>query len=118
MISVFDTFKGTEFGLYPTDYLIGVADTRAEAELTLEELVSAGFPKDALVALHGEQGAEGIDPAGERHGWLIEIWRTMQSMTVEGKLFGRYAVRATSLARSTLLRHGWNIPSARMRHCP
>jgi uncharacterized protein (TIGR02246 family) len=66
-----------DFIPYPTNRVVGtVADAKA-ARATIDALLQAGFAREDIDILHGEAGAQRLDPEGIEHGFLAQFQRTL-----------------------------------------
>jgi uncharacterized protein (TIGR02246 family) len=66
-----------DFIPYPTNRVVGtVADAKA-ARATIDALLQAGFAREDIDILHGEAGAQRLDPDGIEHGFLAQFQRTL-----------------------------------------
>src|SRR6187402_3983737 len=66
-----------DFIPYPTNRVVGtVADAKA-ARATIDALLQAGFAREDIEILHGEAGAQRLDPEGVEHGFLAQFQRTL-----------------------------------------
>ena len=77
---------GSDLIAYPTNKVIGIIDKAQDAEAAVHDLRRAGFTRDKIRVLTGEQGAHRIDPTGDRHGLLAQILRSTQ------RVLGRYEI--------------------------
>ena len=67
--------KPTERGFipYPTNRVVGTIADAEHAEAAVEALVEAGFDRQSIDVLHGEEDLSRLDPKGAEHGvieWL------------------------------------------------
>ena len=66
-----------DFIPYPTNRVVGtVADAKA-ARAAIDALLQAGFAREDIDLLHGEAGAQRLDPEGIEHGFLAQFQRTL-----------------------------------------
>ena len=66
-----------DFIPYPMNRVVGtVADARA-AHAAIDALLQAGFGRGDIDLLHGETGAQRLDPEGVEHGFLAQFQRTL-----------------------------------------
>jgi hypothetical protein len=70
--------------------VIGILSTPEELHAAVTELNNAGFQKEQVQVLCGEKGSERLDVAGERHGFLAKVYRTVEKMGVESKDLSEY----------------------------
>jgi hypothetical protein len=75
---------------YPARKVIGVADTPAELERTLELLEQAGFSRDAIMIFSGDEGIRCVDPRGVHHGLIGRLTRVVQALGDEREHLERY----------------------------
>ena len=66
------------FITYPTDRLLGVADTRANADAAVANLTDAGFWKDDIAVIASADAAEGLKRLGPKRGPLAPLLRWVQ----------------------------------------
>lgn len=78
---------------YPTHCVVGVVDDEAGAAEAVKALAAAKFPNQVAI-LRGVEGAEEIDPSGEKHGILARLIRLLQFTTMDGEQAERYASEA------------------------
>ena len=72
-----DTETVGDFIPYPTNRVVGtVADART-ARAAIDALLQAGFHREELDILHGEAGAQRLDPEGVEHGFFAQFQRTL-----------------------------------------
>ena len=69
-----------DFLTYPTNKVLGILNTPQELHGAVTKLNSAGFEKERVQVLCGEKGAERLDVAGERHGFLAKVYRTVEKI--------------------------------------
>lgn len=69
--------KGWLLG-YPTDHLMGVLPSPADADAAIAGLAQAGFAPDAIRVLVGEDAALRIDGRGTHHGLVARLYRLVQ----------------------------------------
>ena len=66
-----------DFIPYPMNRVVGtVADAKA-ARAAIDALLQAGFARQDIDLLHGEAGAQRLDPEGTEHGFLAQFQRTL-----------------------------------------
>jgi hypothetical protein len=75
---------------YPARKVIGVADTPAELERTLELLEQAGFSRDVIMIFSGDEGIRCVDPRGVHHGLIGRLTRVVQALGDEREHLERY----------------------------
>lgn len=66
------------FITYPTDRLLGVADTRAAADAAVAALKAAGFWEDDIAVVSPADAEEGLKRLGPRRGPLAPLFRLVQ----------------------------------------
>lgn len=66
-----------EFIPYPTNRVVGTVPDAAGARAVVEALLQAGFDRQDIDIVHGEAGADRLDPTGAAHGWLAQFQRTL-----------------------------------------
>ena len=65
------------FIAYPTNRVAGTISDRDEAKKAVENLVAAGFDREAIDVLHGEQDLHRLDPSGDEHGIFAKLQRSL-----------------------------------------
>ena len=71
---------GTErrdFIAYPTNRVVGTVGDARQAEAAIDALLRAGFDRQHIDILHGEQDLHRLDPTGAAHGFLAQFHRTL-----------------------------------------
>jgi uncharacterized protein (TIGR02246 family) len=66
-----------EFILYPTNRVLGTIGDAAKAGEAIDALIRAGFDRQDIDLLHGEEDLHRLDPTGEQHGFLGQFQRTL-----------------------------------------
>ena len=66
-----------DFIAYPTNRVAGTIDDAAAARRAVEALTAAGFARDAIDVLHGEQDLHRLDPSGGEHGVFAQLQRAL-----------------------------------------
>ena len=66
-----------EFIAYPTNRVVGTVSDAASAQAVINALLQAGFASQDIDILHGEGGADRLDPTGAAHGLLAQFQRTL-----------------------------------------
>ena len=80
---------------YPTDHLMGVLPSPADADAAVAELTAAGFDADAIHVLVGEDAALRIDGRGTHHGLVARLYRLVQFTQMDqAPDFRRYELEA------------------------
>ena len=62
---------------YPTNRVAGTIAEAEQASLAVESLVRAGFDREAIDVLHGEQDLRRLDPSGGEHGVFAKLQRSL-----------------------------------------
>lgn len=62
---------------YPTNRVVGTVADSAKAGEAIAALLQAGFHREDLDILHGEEDLHRLDPTGEEHGFLAQVQRTV-----------------------------------------
>ena len=70
------------FIAYPTNRVAGTITDADEAKKAVEDLVAAGFDREAIDILHGEQDLRRLDPFGGEHGLFAKLQRSLISGAV------------------------------------
>lgn len=95
---------------YPTNRVAGTISDATHASRAVDRLVEAGFDRDAIDVLHGEQDLHRLDPSGGEHGVFAKLQRSLirgavgsefKRLThhVEDVQAGRYVVMVLALDR-------------------
>ena len=71
------------FSAYPTNYLLAVADTPAQAASAAAALAGAGFPAADVVVIAGPDEGEKLERPGRKKGPLSGIVRLMRFVTMD-----------------------------------
>jgi hypothetical protein len=66
-----------DFIAYPTNRVVGTITDAAAARRAVAALTAAGFARDTIDVLHGEQDLERLDPSGTAHGVFAQLQRAM-----------------------------------------
>jgi ketosteroid isomerase-like protein len=69
--------RDDEFIPYPTNRVVGTLDDASSTRAAIEELSRAGFVRDDIDVLHGEDDLRRLDPTGSEHGFLARFQRTL-----------------------------------------
>lgn len=110
--------------LYPTNRVVGTVSDAGNAKAAIDALLQAGFDRQDIDILHGEEDLHRLDATGADHGFLAQFQRTV-SRTFELEEFkhlthhvedvraGRYLIMVLAkqraqriLAAEILNRHG------------
>lgn len=62
---------------YPTNRVVGTIADAAHADAAVAALVKAGFERQSIDALSGDEGLSRLDPAGTEHGVLERLQRSL-----------------------------------------
>lgn len=107
---------------FPTNRVVGTVSDADKAKDAIDALLRAGFNRDDIDILHGEDDLHRLDPTGTEHGFLAQFHRTMlrtldleefKHLThhVEDVRAGRYVImvltrrRAQRIVASDILHH-------------
>ena len=71
------TKEGSDFIPYPTNRVVGTVNDANTAHTAINALLQAGFDRQAIDIVHGEEGLHRLDPTGEEHGFLAQFQRTL-----------------------------------------
>lgn len=71
------TSKDSDFIPYPTNRVVGTIDDAKSARAAIEALLEAGFERDDIDVLHGQDDLSRLDPSGEEHGFLAQFQRAV-----------------------------------------
>ena len=66
-----------DFIPYPTNRVVGTIGDAARATAAIDALLAAGFPRETIDILHGEEDLHRLDPTGVHHGFLAQFQRTL-----------------------------------------
>ena len=66
-----------DFIAYPTNRVVGTITETAAARRAVDALTAAGFARDAIDVLHGEQDLHRLDPSGAEHGVFAQLQRAL-----------------------------------------
>ena len=64
---------------YPTNRVVGTVGDAAKAGAAIDALLRAGFDRQDIDILHGEEDLHRLDPTGVEHGFLAQFHRTLIS---------------------------------------
>jgi uncharacterized protein (TIGR02246 family) len=62
---------------YPTNRVVGTVGDSVKARAAIEALLRAGFDRQHIDILHGEEDLQRLDPTGAEHGFLAQFQRTL-----------------------------------------
>jgi uncharacterized protein (TIGR02246 family) len=62
---------------YPTNRVVGTIADAAQAHAAVEALVTAGFDRQSIDVLHGQDDLSRLDPTGAEHGLLERLQRAL-----------------------------------------
>jgi uncharacterized protein (TIGR02246 family) len=65
------------FIAYPTNRVVGTISDAGKARAAIEALLQAGFDRENVDILHGEEDLHRLDPTGAEHGFLAQFQRTL-----------------------------------------
>ncbi|MGE4570001.1 MAG: hypothetical protein AAEF72_01530 [Gammaproteobacteria bacterium] len=68
------------FYAYPTHRVVGVVDTKNEADVVVSELIDAGFDDSQIDESIGDDGLAFLDPVGDKHGLWTKLIRKWQHL--------------------------------------
>ena len=66
-----------DFIPYPANRVVGTGADAKNAHAAIDASLQAGFDRQALDILHGEDAMQRLDPEGEEHGFLAQFQRTL-----------------------------------------
>jgi hypothetical protein len=69
--------SAADFIAYPTNRVVGTVTDVDAARAAVDALAGAGFARDAIDVLHGEQDLHRLDPSGEEHGVFARLQRAL-----------------------------------------
>jgi hypothetical protein len=72
-----ETTTAGAFIAYPTNRVAGTITDAAAAKKAVEDLVAAGFDREVIDVLHGEQDLRRLDPSGGEHGLFAKLQRSL-----------------------------------------
>jgi uncharacterized protein (TIGR02246 family) len=72
-----NTTNRNDFIPYPTNRVVGTVANAIDARAAINALLQAGFAEHDIDILHGEAGAQRLDPEGVEHGFLARFQRTL-----------------------------------------
>jgi uncharacterized protein (TIGR02246 family) len=62
---------------YPTNRVVGTVGDAGKAQAAIDALLRAGFDREDIDILHGEEDLQRLDPTGGGHGFLAQFQRTL-----------------------------------------
>src|SRR6187397_597439 len=62
---------------YPTNRVVGTIADAEQAGAAVEELVEAGFDRQSIDVLHGDEDLNRLDPTGAGHGVIERLQRAL-----------------------------------------
>lgn len=62
---------------YPTNRVVGTIEDAEHADAAVKALVEAGFDRQSIDVLHGDEDLSRLDPTGAKHGWLARLQRAL-----------------------------------------
>ncbi len=69
----------SDFIRYPTNRVVGTVADGDKAGAVIDALLRAGFNREDIDILHGEEDLHRLDPTGAEHGFLAQFHRTLIS---------------------------------------
>jgi uncharacterized protein (TIGR02246 family) len=71
--------NATERGFirYPTNRVVGTIAEKEHADAAVQALMKAGFDRESIDVVHGEEGLSRLDPTGAEHGVLERLQRAL-----------------------------------------
>jgi uncharacterized protein (TIGR02246 family) len=63
--------------IYPTNHVVGTVGDAGKARAAIDALLQAGFGREDIDVLHGEEDLKRLDPAGADHGFLAQFQRRL-----------------------------------------
>jgi uncharacterized protein (TIGR02246 family) len=66
-----------DFIRYPTNRVVGTIADAKNAPAAINALLHAGFDRQHIDILHGDEDVRRLDPTGEEHGFLAQFQRTL-----------------------------------------
>jgi uncharacterized protein (TIGR02246 family) len=65
-----------DFIAYPTNRVVGTLADAVKAQAAVDALLQAGFDRQHIEVLHGDEGLHRLDPTGSEHGFFAHVQRT------------------------------------------
>jgi uncharacterized protein (TIGR02246 family) len=69
------SIERADFIAYPTNRVVGTVSDAAKAQAAIDALLQAGFDRQQIDLLHGEEALHRLDPTGAEHGFLAQFHR-------------------------------------------
>ena len=69
--------QSQDFIPYPTNRVVGTVTDARRAHAAIDALLRAGFDRQDIDILHGDEDIGRLDPTGEKHGFLAQFQRTL-----------------------------------------
>ena len=66
-----------DFIRHPTNRVVGTVGEAGKALAAIDALLRAGFHREDIDILHGEEDLQRLDPTGAEHGFLAQFQRTL-----------------------------------------
>lgn len=67
----------TAFIRYPTNRVVGTVGDAGKSRVAIDALLRAGFNREDIDLLHGEEGLRRLDETGAEHGFLAQFQRSL-----------------------------------------
>jgi len=80
-----------EFRHRPVNELAALLPDKQSVDATIKDLQTANADISAVRVLHGEKGADILDPTGEEHGFATRIVRWLQTVGYDRNILAVYA---------------------------
>lgn len=73
-----------DFRPYPTNCVVGTVSDADNARAAIDALLQAGFDREDIDILHGEEDLKRLDPTGAEHGFLAQFqWTLIRAFELE-----------------------------------
>jgi len=66
----------SDFIAHPTNRVVGTVADAVKGQAAVEALLQAGFDRQDIEVLHGDEGLHRLDPNGSEHGFFAHVQRT------------------------------------------
>ena len=66
----------SDFIAHPTNRVVGTVADAVKGQAAVEALLQAGFDRQHVEVLHGDEGLHRLDPNGSEHGFFAHVQRT------------------------------------------